>query len=216
MPRGEAVPRTQLHARYPDRSRKNLQGGGRLPIRVNRNPVLGYSKAGENEQNVRVLNRMFDMMDFDFAMMVQQRQKYFRPEYRKKKWTADFKMRAGRRKKEMRLKREFNEEWAQWMRSEGRRQGLTDPIVYNGPKVKEDPDEEYADIDEWKKMISPDTFLSRKHVGKGRDALPVEIEPGKWDDGPESIFNVFKRPLHKFPYDIGKDGTGNVVVGIVM
>jgi hypothetical protein len=161
---------------------------------------------------------MFDMMDLDFGVMVTNRQRYFRPEYRKTKWTADWKMKAGRRKKQLRMKRQFDVEWAQWMRSEGRRQGLTDPLVYHGPIVKDDPDEEYADLGEWKKMLSPDTFRTRKAegVGKGRDALPVDIEPGKWDDGPESIFKVFKRPLHKFPYDIGKDGTGNVVVGIVM
>lgn len=214
--RSDVEPRTQMHGKYPDRSGKNQQGGGRLPIRVNRNPVLGYSKAGENEPNARVLNRMFDMIDTDFARMTQQAKRYFRPMYRAKKWTADWKMRVGRKKKENRLKREFDEEWAQWMRSFGRRQGLTDPIIYKGPSIKEDPDEEYASMDAWKKMISVDVFKSRKNVGKGRDQLPYDIEPGKWDDGPESIHKIYKRPLHVHPYDIGKRGTKNVVVGIVM
>merc|ERR1712196_357728 len=102
------------------------------------------------------------------------------------------------------------------MRTEGRKQGLTEPIIYKGPVVspraEDDELNPYPTVEEWAKQISEETFIQRKDVGKGRDQLPVDIFPGKWDNGPENIFKVWKRPLHKYPYDIGKRGTKNVVV----
>ena len=45
----------------------------------------------------------------------------------------------------------------------------------------------------------------------------MDVQPGKFNcDGEDSIFKIWKRPLHKHPYDIGKRGKiGPVVRGIV-
>lgn len=48
--------------------------------------------------------------------------------------------------------------------------------------------------------------------------MPEDVQPGKFNcDGEDSIFKIWKRPLHKHPYDIGKRGKiGPVVRGIVV
>ena len=101
IPRGEAVPKTQMRGRYADgdRSRKNNQGGGRLPIPCQRNPVLAYANADENEPGASVLRRMVDMYDLEHCRMVGERQRYFRLEHRDRKFCADWSMRAGARRK---------------------------------------------------------------------------------------------------------------------
>jgi len=233
VPRGQAVPRTRVHGKFPDRSRKNQQGGGRLPIRTNRKPVLAYSQAGVigsqagvsgrqglKEQPNTVLRRMWDMYEFDFNKMVTLRNRYFLPDYRKKQWTANFNMRTGRRSKLNRIKRQYSTDWAYWMRTEGRRQGLQDPIIFTGPPLTLTPEEDKASDKEVikKKLPSAQEFRDNwmKLVPKPKDALPEDIQPGKWnDDGPDNIFKIWKRPLHKYPYDIGKRGKNKVTRGNV-
>merc|ERR1719195_1393525 len=76
--------------------------------------------------------------------MVAEKSRYFGLEAQDKKWRADFSMRTGRRRKERRVKQQLEEEWAQWMRTTGRKKGLTEPVIYNGPIVKMTPEEEEA------------------------------------------------------------------------
>lgn len=224
VPRGESSPRTQMRGQYKEgRSRKNMQGGGRLPIRVNRNPVLAYSKGDSNEPGGSVLRRMWDMYDLDFNKMVAMRQRYHRPGYRNKKWTADYNMRLGRRKKDLKVKKVLETEWQQWMRTEGRKQGFLEPILFAGPPLKLTPEEDAACEPSVIKAKIPSVEEMKKNwlprLPKGRAKLGTdELEPGKWnDDGPDNIFKIWKRPLHKWPYDIGKRGRkGPVVRGVVM
>lgn len=216
----EETPLTQMHARYPDRSR--MQGGGRLPIRVQRKPVLGYAQAAgirnkglknsELERPSGVINRMFDMMDMDYNMMQQANKRYWRPKYRVTKWLGDWKQKRGRRTVQRRIKQRYDEEWAAYMRTVGRKSGLTTPIEFKGPLIPATPEE--LEIDEWKKTISP-TMFKRKKPPKGEPGIGEDMLPGQWDDGPQNIFAAWRRPLHKHPYDIGKQGTTHVVRGLV-
>lgn len=208
-PRGDAEPLTQMHAKYPDRSR--LQGGGRLPIRVQRKPVLGYAQAsGIRSKNMKtadlerpsgVINRMFDMMDMDYNIMQQAFKRYFRPEYRRVKWLGDWKQKRGRRTVQRRAKQRYDEEWQAWMRTVGRKQGLTKPVTFSGPLAPATPEE--LELDEWKKTLSPNMF--KRKIAPYRDPeIAPDMLPGQWDDGPQSIFKAWRRPLHKHPYDIAK------------
>lgn len=214
-PRGERAA-TQLRARY-DRTR--ALGGGRLSISMNRKPVFGYaladvSNSDKTEPAGRVVNRMWDMIDLDYTLMIQTRQRYQQADHMLAKWTADWKMRAGRKRKAFRLKRQFEEEWQQWMRTEGRMMGLTKPIVYNGPIVNMEADDEFKTVAEWRKATTAETIQEAKLKGVGkhaRDMIPIDCLPGQWVDGEESIFKIWKRPLHKYPYDIGTRGTTRVV-----
>lgn len=226
--RGDVEPPTVMHARYPDRTRR--LGGGRLPISINRKPVLAYSIAAVKDGNVTeqaasVLSRLRRMMDTDYVNMITQRQEFFKPEYRKRMWTADYKQRMGLRMKLRRVKERFETAWQQWLRTEGRRQGLTEPVKFNGPKLgmylrsdsllnsTSEPDavnkhwpskEELKTNPKFKKKLSWSAFA------------PLETEPGKWNtDADENVFKLFRRPLHKYPYDIGKRGTNHVVRGNV-
>lgn len=209
-----------MHGRYAEgtRSRKNNQGGGRLPIRVTRDPVLAYSVGGENENGGSVLRRMWDMYDMDYNKMVAIRQQTYRADSRKKKWTADYNMRLGRRKKQNRIKRQYETDWQEWMQREGRRQGLTEPIIYTGPPLPTTPEMD-ALSDELVKN-QPSAEEKKKltaSLPKGRARVPKDMEPGCWDYGPENIHKIWRRPLCKWPYDIGKRGKkGPVVRGIVM
>mmetsp|Transcript_124498 Transcript_124498/g.311316 ORF Transcript_124498/g.311316 Transcript_124498/m.311316 type:complete len:297 (-) Transcript_124498:138-1028(-) len=223
--RGDATPRTQMHGRYPDRSRKNLQGGPELPIRVNRKPVLAYSINDEEnkEPGGSVLRRMWEMYDMNYEKMVAERQRYFRIKAQRQKWVNSFWMETGRKRKERRLRLEREQEWQQWMRTTGRKQGLSDPVVYNGPIIKMSKEEQ-------DKMMSVDKgagFL--KSVAPKKPGKPVkgwkktwgdmeDMKPGRWnhDGTAELMFKIWKRPLHKHPYDIGKKLTGVVRRGNVM
>mmetsp|Transcript_87785 Transcript_87785/g.271844 ORF Transcript_87785/g.271844 Transcript_87785/m.271844 type:complete len:316 (-) Transcript_87785:59-1006(-) len=230
-PRGEREPLTQLRGRYKEgtRSRKNQQGGGRLPIRMNRKPVLAYSITITDEPQVEtkepgssVLRRMWDMYDMDFNKMAAERQRYFRPPGRKAQWESDFRGRLNRRTKIRNTQLKQEAEWLDWMRREGRKLGLTEPIPYTGPPLKLTPEEEAASEPEaMKKRVGGEENFKRNilpNLPKGKERLPKDIEPGQWnDEGPENIFKIWRRPLCKWPYDIGKRGRwGPVVRGIVM
>merc|ERR1712007_147720 len=139
-------------------------------------------------------------------MGTQMRNQFFRSEARRQQWTADYHMRAGRKKNELRRKRQFEEEWQQFMRTTGKKMGLTEPVIYKGP-IYVPKDEEEADMDiESLKKVSDDTIRERQKagIGKGWDKIPYDMYPGKFDNGPDSIFKMWRRPLHKHPYDIGR------------
>jgi len=211
-----------MRGKYPNRSGKNLQGGPRNPIRVNRKPVLAYALNDEEnkEPGGSVLRRMWEMYDMNFEKMVFERARYWRLKAQRKKWTADYKMNLGRRRKERRLKRQLEEDWQQWMRTTGRKQGLTEPVIYNGPLIKMSPEEEENFTPG--KGINPFKGLD-KSLGKIRwkEAWGEmeDMKPGRWnhDGTAEMMFKIWRRPLHKHPYDIGNKGKrGPVTRGNVM
>jgi len=210
--RGDVVPKTQMRGRYADgdRSRKNNQGGGRLPIPCTRNPVLAYASAGENEGGASVLRRMTQMYDLEHCRMIGERQRYFRLDFLTRKFTADWSMRSGARRKKNRIKRQYEEDWQEWMRREGRKQGLSKPLIWSGPSLPRTEEE----LDEAQKkqkasMPSEDEYAEwKKKQPKLWQIVPKQCEEGQWyeEDDPENIFKIFKRPLRKTPYDIGKRG----------
>jgi len=218
IPRGEAVPKTQMRGRYADgdRSRKNNQGGGRLPIPCQRNPVLAYANAGENENGASVLRRMLEMYDMDYARLIGERQRYFRQPLRQQQWTANANMRAGARRKANRIKKQYEEDWQEWMRREGRRQGLTKPLIWSGPPLpRTDEELEEAKKKEQASKPSEDEYAEwKKAQPKLWQIVPKECEEGQWpeEDDPENIFKIFQRPMRKTPYDIGKRGDARYYV----
>jgi len=226
VPRGEALPRTQMQAKKKNTDRTRIQGGGRQPVRVNRSPVLGYSITTENangmvtEQAGSVLRRMYDMAEMDFNKMAGMRDRYWRPGYRKSKWVADYNMRSGRKKKEAKLRRQYETDWQEWMSTVGRQRGLTDPVLFNGPPLKLSEEDDAATDPKVfsKKIPSENELATEMKLPRGKDLLPEDVQPGKFNcDGEDSIFKIWKRPLHKHPYDIGKRGKiGPVVRGIVL
>jgi len=211
--RGEAVPKTQMRGRYADgdRSRKNNQGGGRLPIPCKRYPVLAYANADETENGASVLRRMLDMYDLEHCRLVAQRQRFHRVVPRNRQFTADWNMRAGARRKARRIKMQYEEDWQDWMRREGRARGLTKPLIWNGPPLPR-TDEELEEAKKQEKKSKPSEDFEydewKKSRPKLKDIVPKECEEGQWfeEDDPENIFKIFARPLRKTPYDIGKKG----------
>ncbi|CAJ1456860.1 unnamed protein product [Effrenium voratum] len=162
------------------------------------------------------------MMDQDFVFMTTMRQQYFRPKYRVGKWTADYNMRLARRQKLRKQKERFEAAWSQWMRTTGRRQGLTEPVPFYGPKLGEYFTEELDEASEPDAVqkatpTKQELKLNKQLRTKGwSNYLPDDIFPGQWnEDGDDNVHKLFKRPLHKYPYDIGKRGTNHVVRGIV-
>ncbi|CAE8679740.1 unnamed protein product [Polarella glacialis] len=227
-PRGDTEPRTIMYNKPPnDRTRPH--GSGRHTPMTNRKPVLAYSvadKRGANDQlepATSVLGRLKRMMDTDYVSMVTMRQQFFRPDYRKKQWTADYNQRVGRKLKLRRVKERFDNAWQQWLRTEGRRRGLTEPIEFEGPKLakyftKEMDDASNPDVFQknWPSKEEMKTDPKFKNKLPWAAFVPEEVEPGKWnDDSDENIFKIWKRPLHKHPYDIGKRGSNHVVRGNV-
>jgi len=218
IPRGEAVPKTQMRGRYADgdRSRKNNQGGGRLPIPCQRNPVLAYANADEKESGASVLRRMVDMYDLEHCRMVGERQRYFRLPHIDRKFCADWSTRAGARRKANRIKKQYEEDWQDWMRREGRRQGLTKPLIWSGPPLpRTDEELEEAKKKQQASKPSEDEYAEwKKTQPKAWQIVPKECEEGQWyeEDDPENIFKLFARPLRKTPYDIGKRGDARYYV----
>lgn len=215
-----------MHGRYPDRSRKNNQGGGRLPITFNRKPVLAYSYTDMDpnapESSNSVIRRMWDMYDMNYNKMALQRQQYFRSEARSKKWTADFNMRVGRKKKEQRIKRQYDEEWAYWLRTEGRSRGMTDPIIFEGPPLahlRTPETDKASELVNMQKAYGTEAEVKErwKTLPSAREMLPVEVTtPGSWDYGEKNIFRYYKRVLNVKPYSIGKRGGKKMVEGNVL
>eukprot|EP00913_Durusdinium_trenchii_P030138 g28240.t1 len=197
--------------------------------RCQRKPVLAYSMTDEKETELAgsVLRRLRVMMDEDHVNMVTLRQKYFRPKYRVGKWQADYNMRLCRRRKLRKQKERFEEAWSQWLRTTGRSIGLLEPIPFNGPKLGSYMTEELdkaTEVEETMKALPTQqerravrVLMNKKYRMRGwKQYLPEDIFPGQWkDDEEDAVHKLFRRPLHKYPYDISKRGTNHVVRGIV-
>jgi len=223
--RGDAEPRTVMHGKWPDRTRPH--GGGKHVFRMNRKPVLGYAVAEvQNKDKIiepaaSVLRRMRAMVDTEHVFMAAERQRYFRPKEINRKWTADYNMRMGRRKKLRKVKDRFEEAWQQWLRTEGRSQGLTEPVKFEGPKLGHWMTEELDEASDPKVMLKSlpskqDMKSMKENKKKWGKLIPQDIMPGQWnDEGEDNIFKIWKRPMHKQPYDIGKRGSNHVVRGQV-
>eukprot|EP00930_Biecheleria_cincta_P082794 TRINITY_DN72445_c0_g1_i1.p1 TRINITY_DN72445_c0_g1~~TRINITY_DN72445_c0_g1_i1.p1 ORF type:complete len:287 (-),score=49.53 TRINITY_DN72445_c0_g1_i1:19-879(-) len=217
-------PRTAMRA-SPDRTRK--LGGGRLRQTMNRKPVHGYSIADVKEGVITetaasVLRRLRAMIDQDHVNMVTQRQMFFRKAPMKNKWTKDFRWKLNRRLKLRRAKSDFEAAFQGWMRTQGRDMGFTQPVKFEGPKLAEwlTPELDKATDPERVFKILPSRAefrADRKKYEKGwSHYIPSDLEPGKWNPDEEAdIFKIWKRPLHKHPYDIGKKGGRRIVRGIV-
>merc|ERR1711879_706989 len=137
---------------------------------------------------------------------------------------ADFSMRAGAKRKANRIKRSYQDEWLYWMHTEGRAQGLTEPIIFNGPplayQMTPEHDAETEPALFKKKFGSTKEEMKeydKKYAPKGRAKFPYDYEEGafKEKDDPENPFNIWRRPLYKHAYDIGKRGRNKVTRGIV-
>lgn len=199
---------------------------------IKRHPVLAYSTTTEErdqrapENANSVLRRMWDMYETDFNKMVLMRQKHYRPPYQARKFKADFFMRTGRKRKDQRMKRQYQEEWLYWMRTEGRKKGLTEPVVFNGPKLGHLFTEEIDQLTEKERLRKAlpatveemkEDMKNKKKVPSALDRIPPEVADGMWVDDPDADMNIFrlwKRPMHKWPYDLLKRGK-NIVRGLV-
>lgn len=222
----DVEPRTVMRNVKPE-DRTRPHGGGRHSFSMNRKPVLAYSIADTRELKISeaagsVLRRMRVMLEEDYVNMATLRQQYFRPLYRVGKWRADYNMRMARRFKLRRIKERFEQAWDQWMRSEGRRLGLTEPVRFGGPKLGAELTEELDSAtnpeDVMKALPTKQELrMNKKYRTKGwSNYLPEDMFPGQYnDDGEDSLHKLFRRPLHKYPYDISKRGTNHVVRGIV-
>merc|ERR1719382_1584773 len=127
--------------RYPERSGINNQGGPRTMISINWKPVLAYSVNDEEmrEPGGSVLRRMWEMYDMNFNRMVCERQRYFRSYKKRRRWTNSFWMETGRKRNDRNKRLGMEEEWTQWLRTTGRKQGLSDAVKYDGPAIKMTP-----------------------------------------------------------------------------
>merc|ERR1719504_361192 len=99
----------------------------------------------------------------------------------------------------------------QYMVTEGRRKGLQEPIIFNGPKVKLSPElEEQTDPAEVKKKWPSEDEGARqimenmKTWPRRENAVPDFMKAGKFPakDDPINPFNIWRRPLAKYAYDI--------------
>lgn len=187
--------------------------------------MLGYSIADSTanglEPTAPVLRRLRGMVDSEHVFMVSQRQQYFRKEGERKSWTDTYISKMHKRNAMRKIKQQFEEAWQQWLRTEGRLQGLTEPVQYHGPKLGHLMTPELDAASEPKDMMKElpsKQEMRTKDIYKKRFAhmLPSDILPGQWvDEGEENIFKIWKRPSHKQPFDIGKRGSNHVVRGNV-
>lgn len=221
--RGQEEPRTAMHAepkkdpnfefglRLEEKlPRTRRVGGGRSPIYSTRKPAFGYAVAGAGENANSVLNRMRSMIDYQRVFFEQERQFNFRNGKSKRLWTRNFNFRMSRKNKLQRRKAASEDAWQQWLQTDGQKSGMTEAIVYTGPKVLEKVPliESLANNDiEWKKNVY--SFQEKisdnklKKLWRKRARVPEDVKPGKWiEEGPMNIFSIFKRPLHKWPYDL--------------
>jgi hypothetical protein len=193
---------------------------------MNRKPVHGYSIADVREGAViesaaSVLRRMRFMIDTDYCNMVTQRQMFFRILPQRHKWMKDFRWKLNRRLKLRRAKDDFEAAFQGWMRTGGREMGFTQPVKFEGPKLGDwlTPELDKATDPEGVFKALPSKSEIRADPGKYRKGwthlIPFDMEAGKWNpDEAEGgdIFKIWKRPLHKYVYDIGKKGRSQRIV----
>jgi len=205
-PRGEAPLRTQMYGRYPDRTR--LKGGGRLKLPITRNPVMAYSDTaeGDTEPAVSVINRMWGMYEQEYHQMMEKKWYHFVPPPRRRELEEDFYFRLGRKKSLRRKKEKGNEEWMLWLRTKGRKEGLAEPVVFSGPKLKDyvDNEDKAKDLKALLPGLNKIPPMQASLRGK-KYCIPEDMKPGKWqDDAPTNPFKVWTRPLAKNPYDLAR------------
>lgn len=234
-PRGEVVPRTQLRGRYKDgnRSGQNHQGGGRKPMCINRRASFAYASkrlpTGEvNTENTgSLLRRCWDMYDVEYNLMIGNRQRFHRTEREMKRFCADFMMQRGSRRCKRRMKQQLEEGWLNWMKVNGAKAGLLKPIIFDGPLLKWTPEEEEEqakfkletriDITRVCNPRGRKVFLAYERrlrkEGKFKKKVPCrETLPGQWNgDSPENIFKIWRRPLHKYAFDVSLNCLGKCV-----
>ncbi|CAK0865405.1 unnamed protein product, partial [Prorocentrum cordatum] len=119
-----------------DRTRQS--GSGRKSMSINRKACLAYATAGQTgrpEPGAAVLRRMWDMYDQDRASLRQRYHWGSSDQSRYRIFTANYYMRVGRKKNEQRLRRNADTTWANYMATTGKKLGLQEPIIYNGPSV---------------------------------------------------------------------------------
>jgi len=222
--RSQLQPRIQMKADQEDRTRPH--GGGRRPIYINRRPALGYSyspkgQGDRNETGRAVMRRMLRMLDQNYNRLTAMRQKHFRAPNVDKKFKADFFMRLGRRRKEQQRKKDQDAEWQRWMRTEGGKLSLTEPLVFNGPKAKLTKEEDkLSEPSALRKLVPSEKVFTDEWMPKFpsyKETWPVDTQPGNWDNDSElNIFKIWKRPLLKYPYDIPHFRTKKIKRGRVL
>lgn len=209
--RGAAEARTVMRGVYrrPEIPRTRPSGGGRNPLTFNRKPVLAYSVNDKDlrEPSGSVLRRMWDMYEYPYAQLVAERQQRFRSRADKYRWTANWYMKLGKKKKRREDRLQLEEDWLQWMRTTGREMGLTEPVVFNGPPLAHRLSPEIEALQRQNgvtKLIKSKTEMDMEYrKGRFSEILPLEMEPGQWDQDPElNIFKYYRRPMHKFPIDV--------------
>ena len=149
--------------------------------------VLAYSITEENndgrinENPGSVLRRMYDMAEMDFNKMAGMRDRYWRPGYRRSKWVADYNMRSGRKKKEAKIRRQYETDWQEWMSTVGRQRGLTDPVLFNGPPLKLSEEDDAATDPKVfsKKIPSENELATEMKLPRGKDTGTLQSR----DDG---------------------------------
>lgn len=207
-----------------------MKGKGRHALYIKRKPAHGYAIADDTgtrpEPPASVLRRMRDMIDMDFVLRAQRRRESHKPWARRMRFNRDWKFKVIQKENRYKRKQEFQDSWLSWVQTQGRFLGLTEPVVYNGPKLgaefAADPELKalYNNTANFKKeLFFKKERLTSKEVSKlfkKGQQLPEEIKPGKWvEEGPLNIFNIYKRPLARWAVDVpwksGKKHPGIVI-----
>jgi hypothetical protein len=203
----------------PERTRQS--GGGRKFIPVRRKPCLAYAVArkpdgssySRPEPGGVVLRRMWEMYDQDYVKMCALRQRYHwgkGDQHKWRKWTADYYMGMKRKKSQSRLRRQMDETWNNYMATVGKKLGLQEPIIYEGPTVSITEEEDQQSEPSYAEKNKPAPMgIYEKHQmrRKLKHEHPVwnEMKAGQWPEDvgqPDWIFRLFKRPLKRDVYDV--------------
>lgn len=227
-PRGESEARTQMRNRLKDEDRTRKQGGGRNSVSMSRKPVLGgvqknVNSFGGEEKAGSVVSRLFGQVDMNFATMTAQRKRFFRPLWRDKNWIKDYNFRLRGQSTKAVKDQLVETQWKAWISTVGKKRGYLEPVTFDGPALagQDDVDfnalkQKYGTPQELSKFFKMDEPEEKKTP---MERAPDWVKDGKFPakDDPENMFNVWKRPLHRYPYDIGRRGSktkytrGNVV-----
>lgn len=189
----------------------NGKGSGR------RQSVLAYAKAGVNNKGTMsdptTVRRMWDMYEMEYCNMAIARQRYWWGKHRYQKWMDDWKMQRGEKRKKASVKDSWDQQWLQWMRTEGRKFQLQEQIVYNGPPLghllpenaEELEKEAWANFPPSDEQFRKDGGFKRK--GWKKCHFP-EMEPGQYTEGETALHNVFPHPLKRHLIDVDFRGYG--------
>lgn len=197
-----------------------------MPIKLNRKACLGYALGAEKDEPEEIagqtLRRMFDMCDVQHNAMISARDRYHLRKRDEGRFMSEWRTRGWRQGRKRNLEQKRKEEWLAWMRVSGQRMGLTQPTIFNGPKIPltKEQDEETS-IERFKKAMPTEKYIMENiapNAAKGADRLPIEVQAGRWDEEYE-FMKVFPRPLHRYPFDVAmppkKRKKGKIVRGLV-